>query len=358
MSAYETRVAPKITAPVESLAVAEGQRVDAAPKMDAGSFFISIQTEPGTSLERTSAIAARVEKLLEQEPEVVRYSTQIGYEAGGHYFGESGALGVNQAMITVTLTSRKERRETIWDIEERLRRKIALIPGIETFVVKETGGTAVATTLAPIDVRISGPDKKVLDHLAKRVQEKVEKVPGAVNVYRSWSLNNPELHIRVDEARAAELGLSPAAVAAQVFHGIQGAQASVLRRESGEDTAIVVRYDERYRHSPADLENVLLATPQGLHVPLRDVARVEESWGATVVTREDLEQTVHVLGFTHGRAFSHVVADIARGLRQVPVPDGYSIDIVGEQADLKESFGDLKFALLLAVIGVYLLLLA
>ena len=332
--------------------------MEVLPKMDAGAFFIYLQTEPGTSLEQTSRIVAKVEELLAREPAVQRYSSQIGYEPGAHYFGESGTLGVNQAYINVTLTSRKSRHETGWDIQERLRQQIALLPGIDTFVVKEVGGTAIATTRAPIDIRISGPEQKVLTHLADLVVDKLSGVPGASNIYRSWSLNNREIHLLVREERAAELGLTAAAIGTQVFGGLQGVGATTLEREAGRNITVMVQYDKAFRESPRDIEEVLISTPTGARVPLRDVAYVTAAWGPTVITRENLEQSIDVLGFTQGRTFSHVIADIRRALQEVPVPDGYRMAITGEQADLAESFADLRMALVLAIAGIYLLLVA
>jgi multidrug efflux pump subunit AcrB len=158
------------------------------PKLDSGAFTISVETDPSFNLERTNKIIKDIEALLKKEPEVLNFSAQVGYEPGGHFLGETGALGVNQGYFTVELSSRKERQETIWQIEDRIREKIKKIPGIKSFIVKEAGSTAVATTVAPIDLRISGPDKEVLNYLAGVIEEKINQVPGTVNIYRSWHI--------------------------------------------------------------------------------------------------------------------------------------------------------------------------
>ncbi len=332
--------------------------MEVLPKIDSGTFNVSLETYAGTSLSKTGDIVKQVENLLAAEKEVRSYSTQIGYEPGGHYLGDSGALGVTKANITVNLSTRKERKETIWEIEDRLRGEIAHIPGIETFVVKESGGTAIATTAAPIDVRISGQDPEITYRLAQEVQSRLEGVPGAVNLYKSWSLNSPEVHIRVNEKRAAELGLSPAAIIREVFASLEGVPASEIKSANRKDTQVLVRYRSEDRTSLEHLESVTLTTPAGARIPLRDVAEIEIKKGANIVTRENLEPTVDVLGFTYGRTFSHVMDDIEEELKTVSLPDGYTIAVTGEQSDLKDSMGDLIFSLLLALIAIYLLLLA
>lgn len=331
--------------------------MDVLPKIDAGSFVVSLQTAPGSSLAQTSAIAAQIEDLLKQEKEVQGVSTQIGYEIGGHYLGDSGALGVGQAYMTVTLSARNERPESVWQIEERLRNKIALIPGIDTFVVKEIGGTAKSTTAAPIDIRISGSDKRILNHLADQVVDKVKTVPGAVNIYKSWSLNTPELNVQVDRERAAELGLSPAAISSEVFKSFEGVYASALK-SGGEDTAVAVRYQDSNRQSLEDFLNTSLTSPLGFKVPLREVTEVELVKGSNVVNRENLERTIDVLGYTFERPLSHVTADIEKAISSIEVPEGYQIALTGEKADLAESGASVKLAMISAVVSIYLLLLA
>lgn len=332
--------------------------MEVLPKMDAGSLLISLQTSPASSLEKTIGVVARVEELLDREPAVIAYSTRIGYEPGSHYMGGTGALGVTQAEITVTLTSRKERKETIWQIEERLRREMARIPDIETFVVKEVGGTAKSSTAAPIDVRITGDDVRVLDYLAGEVLAQLKTVPGAVNLYRSWSLNTPEVNMVVDETRAAALGLTPEKIARQVYAALEGMRASSLQVESRKDTDIVVRYRPEDRGSLESMLSVTVTSPLGVQVPLRELVHVEINPAASVVTRENLLPSIDILGYTEGRPFSHVIADVEKALREVKLPEGYTLEVTGEKADLQESAGDLKRALLLAVVTVYLLLVA
>lgn len=343
---------------IGGLALLKNIGTEVLPKIDSGTFSVSVQTYPGTSLAKTSDIVAGVEKIIATEKEVLKFSSQIGYEPGGHYFGASGALGVTQGEITVNLSNRNEREETIWQVENRLREKIARVPGIETFIIKEVGGTAIATTAAPIDIRISGNDPQETYRLAEEVETKLAGVPGVVNLYKSWTLNSPEIHVKVDEKRAEELGLSPTDVINEVFASLEGVPASEIKSENRKNKRIMVRYRPEDRTSLADLEDVTLTTPTGKRVPLRTLAEIEINKGANIVTRENLQPTIDVLGYTHERIFSHVMEDINAVLEDIKVPDGYAIDVTGEQSDLKDSMQDIIFSLALAIIGVYLLLLA
>jgi len=332
--------------------VARGMEV--LPRLDSGSFFVSVETEPGTSFAETQRIVGQVERILEDETHVVGFTTRAGFEPEAVFLGDAGAMGVQQAFLSVDLVSRKERPETIWEIQDRIRARLSEIPGIRTAVVKEMGGTAKATTLASLNVRISGDDPAVLDALAIRVLERAREVPGAVNVYRRWTLDRPDLQIRPDPLRSAELGLTPARVAEATYGVVEGATATLWTARDGTKLPVVVRYP---RDGRADLASVLQ-----VHVlpgvPLEEVAEVTWELAPNLVTRENLLPTADVAGFHDGRAFSHVVADLARALEQIPVPAGYAMDITGEMSDLAESRDQMVFALLLALVAVYLLLVA
>lgn len=328
------------------------------PKIDSGSFTISVETDPSFNLQQTNKIIGNIEALLKKEPEIKISSVQAGYEPGGHFLGETGALGVNQGYFTVELSSRKERQETIWQIEDRLRNEINKIPGIKTLVIKESGSTAVASTVAPIDLRISGPDQEVLNFIAKDLEENISQIPGTVNIYRSWHMANPEIKLNLNNYRLAELGLTPQSVANQLFTDLQGKEAGKLDQGSNGDISIMVRYEEEGRNNLNSLLDTVIVSPKGIKVPLRDIGEISTEENPNLVTRENMEYTLDIYGFTQERAFSHIISEIQTLINKTPLPDGYTIAITGEQADLKDSVGDLRLSLIIAVICVYLLLLA
>ncbi len=328
--------------------------MEVLPRLDSGSFYVSLETEPGTSFEETLETVRRVEGLIEKEASVTNYTAQVGFEPEASYLGDAGAMGVQQAFLTVDLVSRKERDETIWEIEGRLRREIDGVPGIRTAVVKEMGGTAKSTTSAPLNVRISGPDLGELNRLADQVAARMRAVPGAANVYRRWSMDRPEIRFRVDRLRAVHYGLSPHRLATETFNAVEGVTATRLDRPDGTSDPIVVRYEQSARDQ---LEDVLAVRARpGL--PLSEMAEATPTLAPNLVTREALLPTADVAGFHQGRAFSHVVADIEEALTEIDVPPGYQMTVTGEQADLEESSGQMLASLLIALLAVYLLLVA
>ena len=328
------------------------------PRFDSGSFQVLLDTVPGTPLEETLAAVASVEQALLEKPSVVSVSSQVGYEPGGHYLGGRGALDVNQAEISVTLTPRTEREESQWSLMAETRAHLQAIPGVTVAVVKEKGGTARSTTAAPIDVRLSGPDVALLDELGDAVYQRLETVPGVANLYKSWALDTPEIRVELDRGRASQLGLTGTDVAQVVYEAMEGRAVTPYRQPDRRDLDVWVRYAESDRRDVAALADVHLPVANGASVPLRDVARLETAIGPRVVTRENFQKTQDVLGFHYGRPLSDVAADVRAAIADLALPAGYEVEIAGEQTDFQEARGRMLRALALGILAVYLVLVA
>ena len=327
------------------------------PKFDSGNFQILLDTVPGTPLVQTQQAVQQVETLLLAEPEVTAVSAQLGYEAGGHYLGSRGAMDVNQAEFVVNLTSRDAREESVWDIMDRVRSGIQAIPGVALAVVKEKGGTARATTAAPLDVRFSGPEAAELDRLGSELLGQLATIPGVTNLYKNWGLDTPEVHVDINRARAAELGLNGQQVVSAVYRALEGEVVAPYRQRHNRDLEIFLRYQGDQRRDLDDLQAVHLQTPAGA-VPLRELASLETRFGPRIVTREDYQQTLDVLGYHYGRPLSETIADIKQVVAGLEVPPGYTVSIGGEQTDFEEARFRILRALAMGILAVYLVLVA
>ena len=344
---------------VLSLVILRFRGMELLPKMDGGSSFIIVETPSGSSLDETEKVMQHVEAVLMEEPEIVLISNQMGFETGMHSFAGGGVQGPTQGYIAITLTPRTERRETIWQIQERLRRKLARIPNIQNLVVREAGSTAKATTASSIIVSIRGEDPLVLDRLGEQALEILRRVDGVVNPYRSWRLDQRNTAITIDEKRARELGLSPAAVARELAMALDGIPAGIYRGGEGDDTPIRVRYAEQFRSQERDAFRVrTVSARDGSVVPLGAVARGREVYLQGLVTRENLQPKLELLALHEGRALNFVTADVEKALQTLTVPQGYEISLAGENSDVAEARGELGGALAVAMLAIYLLLVA
>jgi len=263
-------------------------------------------------------------------------------------------MGTDQGMLTIELTSRKERDESIWEFQERLRAYIEKLPDINRFVVKEKGGTAITSASAPISLKISGDNLNVLYNLADIIQEEVETVEGTTNLYRSYNDTYSQMSVSLNNDRLKELGLTSADVSRQLYMNVEGGDAGSLTLDST-SVDINVAYNQS-NITVDELLNKTIMSPIGVSVPLKDIGYVEIESRSNIIERENMEYSVNILGYTEDRAFSHVVSDIEEKVDTITLPQGYSVEFTGEQEALTDSMGDMIFLLSLAVIFVYLLL--
>jgi hydrophobe/amphiphile efflux-1 (HAE1) family protein len=329
------------------------------PRMDGGATFITIETPSGSSLDETEQVVRAVEQVVLAEPELVRLSTQMGFEPGMRSFGGGGVQGPTQAFLSITWTPRTARRESVWDIQDRLRDQLGQVPGIRHLVVRESGSTAKATTPSSIVVRLQGEDPLILDALGDSLLAVVRDVPGVTNPYRSWRRDQRDVVLTVAAERARELGLTPAAVATEMAAALDGVPAGVLREPLGVTTPIRVRYDATQRVQPADALAVrTVTTVGGEPVPLGTVVTSREQIVQGLVTREDLLPTLEIRALHQDRPLNFVTADLRRVLASQSIPRGYEVILAGEDTDMAEARGELLGALAIAVVAVYLVLLA
>ncbi len=329
------------------------------PKMDAGTTNITIETTSGTSLTETGKIMEQVEAIIIQEPEVILISNQMGFEPGMHSFGGGGVQGPTQGYITLTLTPRTQRDESIWEIQDRLREKIWKIPGLQNVVVRESGATAKSTTAASIMVSVKGEDPLVLNALGDEVMRIIRPIPGVVNPYREWRIDQKSIELSIDTERAREMGMTPVSAANELVRSLDGMNAGTFRDMQGDDTPIRVRYDIPFRQREKDAYEVrTISSTDGQVVPMGSIVNGKEIMVQGLVTTENLEPTLDILALHQNRALNFVTADVAKEISKINVPNGYKVGLSGEDKDLGEAKSELTGAMMMALIAIYLLLVA
>jgi len=335
------------------------QGTELLPKMDSGTSFVTVETASGTSLDQTESIIKQVEDIILEEPEVLLLSTRMGFEPGMHSFGGGGVQGPTQGYISITLTPRTERSETIWEIQDRIRQRLFKVPGIENLVVRESGSTARSTTASSIVVSIRGDDPLVLDHLGDQVLHTVSNVPSVVNPYRSWRRDQRTISLNIQRERALEMAITPLSAARDLTESLDGVMAGTFEDYTGDQTPIRVRYNRQYRQGETDAYAVrAISAADGAVIPLGAITTGSDITVQGLVTRENLQPTLDILALHQGRPLNFVAAGVGEAIQGLTIPQGYTVELLGEDKDMAESRNELVFALVIGFVGVYLLLVA
>jgi HAE1 family hydrophobic/amphiphilic exporter-1 len=333
------------------------------PLADVSQAFVQLEAAPGTSFAGTSAIAARVERLLLAEPEIVRVSSEIGFEPGGTYFTGYSMGAVNTAFMMVTLVDSSRRRRDIWQVMDGVHAEATrTIPGIRRLTIKEMGADVMASSAAPIQLVFYGPELERLAAIGEQARRLAEQIPGFHQAATSWTLTLPQLHVDVDRVRAQELGLTAGDVADQAYYALKGGLTTEFYRlENRRQFTILVRYRGDQRREEHDVGRVKIVGKQGEVTPLASLARVEERVGPTLIEHDNFRRVVSVLGFYRrggppSMELSMALLDAAH--RNIEFPPGYGVELRGDMTQMGESFARLTNGLYLAVLFMFLLLVA
>jgi HAE1 family hydrophobic/amphiphilic exporter-1 len=333
------------------------------PLADVSQAFVQLEAVPGTSFARTSEIAVQIEQLLLKQPEIVKVSSEVGFEPGGTYFTGYSMGSVNSAFMMLTLVDSSKRKRDIWQVIDAVRDDaVRTIPGIRRLTIKEMGADVMASSAAPIQVIFFGPDLERLSAMGEQARTLAEQIPGFYQVATSWAQSLPQLHVVVDRARAQEIGLTVGDVADQAYYALKGGLTNEFYRlDNKRQFTILVRYRGDQRRDRTDLEQVKIVGKKGEVVPLSSVARVEERRGPTLIEHDNFRRIISVLGYYRkgGPPSMELSMDLLMAAHEkVDFPPGYGVELRGDMTQMEESFQRLLRGLYLAVIFMFLLLVA
>lgn len=333
------------------------------PLADTGQAYGLLEMDPGTSFAGTNAASKRFEALLLHDPDVQKVSASVGEESGGDYFTGQPMNGVNQASYLITFKSKENRKRSIWQILDSVYAQATqTIPGVRRLALKEMGADVMASNAAPIEILVYGPDKRELYHLAGVVAAQARKIPGLYEVSTSSSYTQPEEDIVVDRTRASQIGLTPQDVQTQAYYALHGGLTTEYFNPANvrHDT-ILVRYAPDERSRSGDIRDVQIVGAEGQLVPLRAVAQVQRNTGPSLIEHDRLRPSVSVLAFYRRGGPSEMNMDmqvIMQGLSAVPFPRGYGMEMRGDMTQMMQSFNRLLDAMGVAILFVFLLLVA
>jgi len=333
------------------------------PLADTGQAYGLLEMAPGTSFAATNAASRRFESLLLRQPDVQKVSASIGEETGSDYFTGDPMNGVNDASYLITLKPKEDRRRSIWQIMDSVYAQAeSSIPGIRRLALKEMGADVMASNNAPVEMLIYGPNEKELYHLAGVVADQARTIPGLYEVSTSSAYTQPEDDIAVDRTRASQIGLTPQEVQTQAYYALHGGLTTeYFNPHNVRHDTILVRYAQDQRNRTGDISAVQIVGKDGQVVPLSAVAKVERSVGPTIIEHDGLRPSVSVLGFYRRGGPGEMDLDmniLMRGMAAAPFPIGYGMEMRGDMTEMMESFGRLLSAMEVALLFVFLLLVA
>ncbi|HXX12029.1 MAG TPA: CusA/CzcA family heavy metal efflux RND transporter, partial [Burkholderiales bacterium] len=329
------------------------------PKLDEGALWVRATMPYTISFDEASQIAPRVRQVLRSFPEVTTVASELGRPDDGT--DPTGFFNVEFYVGLKPYSQWHGHYHNKAGLIEAVNEKLTTFPGI-TFNYTQPAEDAVdeaETGLkSALAVKIFGSDLHTLEQKGKAIKKVLERVRGITDITLVQELGQPSLTITIDRARIARYGVNVADINALIQTAVGGDVATQV--EQGEKQFdLVVRLEQQYRDNPEEIGNILVATPGGQQIPLREFADLQVSNGASFIYRENNSRYIGVQFSVEGRDLAGAVDDAMRQVsRSVTLPQGYRLDWGGEYSDYTASRAQLAVILPLTLFLIFLLLFA
>lgn len=324
------------------------------PPDDLSQTQVYIELQPGSTYEQTRKAAEKARELI-SEVEYVRsvYTTIGGGAAGTDPFMMSGQAEVRKATLTVLLDPRGERTVRKQVTETQMREALSNLPGVRYKVGLGASGEKYVLVL-------SGEDGEALSKAASEVERDLRTIPGLGSIASSAALVRPEIWIKPDFAKAADLGVSTAAMGETLRVATVGDYDAALPKLnlSQRQVPIVVRLDDEARKDLNVLERLAVpsAKPGVPSVPLNQVATLGINAGPSVIDRYDRARNVNFEIELQGQP----LGDVAAAVQQLPsiknLPPGVAQRNIGDAEVMEELFASFGLAMLTGVLCIFVVL--
>jgi cobalt-zinc-cadmium resistance protein CzcA len=337
-----------------SLLLAPRLGTEFLPELNEGTIWVNANLPASVSVEQAREYCRQMRELLHRTPEVRSVISKSGRPEDG-----TDPKPINMAETFVDLKPPGEWRPgmTKQQLIDEMNNNLAKLPGIE-FSFDQPIMDNVLESISQIDgqvvIKVFGDDSAALRKKAQEMCQAISGVRGVHTATVDRAGEVPQALIEIDRGRAARYGLNIGDIEDVIEIGLAGKAATELW-EGEKHFSIVVRLPEAKR-SLANLKKVLVDTPDGLHIPLEQVATFRETSGSMNISREDGSRLSAISVFIKGRDMGSVVADMQSRIRAISLPHGWFVTWSGEFENQQRAMKRLSVIVPISIFLIFVLL--
>ena len=324
------------------------------PKEDQGFFHVDLAMPEGTRVEMTDRVASRAAEIIRDvaADDVAYIYVRSGMDPS-RVSGAGDPTGPNRATVSVLL--REGKRRPLTEIVGAVDGPLREIPEVEVkYQLHETALEGVmGARAAPIQVEVMGDNLDVLRGLTADLKERLDALPAIYNLRTSFQGGQPEVDLALRQDMVAAFGLTTQTLGRTLERRLSGEVAGELSKDQ-RTRSIRVGYQDV---DLQELRAIRVDGPDGAVLTLGDLTDPQIVEGPREILRERQRRVGRITGYLReGVVLSEAIVPVSEAIRQTPLPYGYRVSIGGEERERQESFGSLKFALLLSVVLVYMVM--
>jgi len=329
------------------------------PHLDEGALWMRATAPYTISFEEASELSPKIRDILRSYPQVTTVANELGRPDDGTdatgFFNNEFFIGLKPYNDSVWQGSIHTKKQLV----DAINTKMSAFPGIifnYTQPAEDAVDEAETGLKSSLAVKIFGGDLATLEDNAKKVKRIISQVPGIADITVVRELGQPSLTIVPNREKIAQYGLNVDDVNTIVETAIGGKAASqVIQGEREFD--LLVRMQEPYRKDMDSIKNLLIATPEGQHLPLSQFADIQVDNSASFIYRESNSRFIGVQFSVRDRDLAGAVEEARREVdRQLKLPAGYTFDWGGEYKDYTAARDQMKIIAPLTVVLILLIL--
>ena len=329
------------------------------PQLDEGALWVRATMPYTITYDESAKITPRIRDIIHSFPEVITVASELGRPDDGT--DPTGFFNVEFYVGLKPYSEWTGSYRTKAALIEALNTKLQAFPGIifnYTQPAEDAVDEAESGLKSALAVKVFGSDLDTLEQKGKAIKKILTQVRGIRDVTLVKELGQPSLNIKINRAQIARYGVNAADINGLITTAIGGDVATqVVQGEKQFD--LVVRLEHQYRDNPEEIGNILVPTPGGQQIPLREFADIQVANGASFIYRQDNSRYIGVQFSVSGRDLAGAVEDAMQQVKaQVTVPAGYRIDWGGEYTEYTKSRAQMNVILPLTLALIFLLLFA
>lgn len=323
------------------------------PGADKPILVVDIDLPDGKNIAKTDETTRYVESVLDSTDFVKAYISNVGHGNPRMYYNVIPKnFTQHHAQIIVHLEKWDRRR--FYRTFEELRENFSSYPGAKIKVNELKNGPPYD---APIAIQILGDDLDTIKTYAGQLEDLMERTPGTLNVNNPLAINRMNIKTRIKRDKAGMFGVQFADIDLSVRTALNGNSLGKMNYPDGSEYDIVARMKEGQHAGVSDFQKISVASVTGAQVPLRQVADIVFEPSASQIDHRDLQRNTTITADVEPNANSReITLEIISKLEDIKLPEGYEFYISGEFETQQESFGDLGAMLIVAVLGIFAIL--
>ena len=337
--------------------LAPGIKSEFFPKTDADRITVSVTLPVGTAQSVTADLSHQIyAELVEEIPEITVCNMTYGQADSDNLLGSMRSNGTHILSINMHIGTKSERERSSGDIADNVRAILRRYPEIRKATVSEGGGMMGGGS--SVSLEIYGYDFAETDAAAKEIQTKLLQYREFSQVILSRDEYTPEYQVDFDREKLALNGLNSTTAGSAFSAAMSGSVAS-LYREDGEEYNIRVRYAPEFRTSIEDMENIIVYTPAGKGIRLKELGNIVETEVPPTIERRNRQRYITITALVANKvALSDAVAVTNKVLDETPLPSNLYSVISGDYEDQQKMFSDMGVLMILMILLVYIVMAA